>query len=80
MDLVVVGKIMFYICMTPLVIYSLKYYSIGFASIFIRGRKDKEPEKEISPKFSIHIPVYNDPVVVECVKSCLKFDYPKKKY
>jgi cellulose synthase/poly-beta-1,6-N-acetylglucosamine synthase-like glycosyltransferase len=80
MDLVVLGKIMFYICMTPLIIYSLKFYSIGFASIFIRGRKEEKPKEETFPKFSVHIPVYNDPVVVECVKSCLKFDYPKDRY
>jgi cellulose synthase/poly-beta-1,6-N-acetylglucosamine synthase-like glycosyltransferase len=79
MDIVVLGKIMFYICMTPLIIYSLKFYSIAFASIFVRGRKEEKP-KRIFPKFSIHIPVYNDPVVVECVKSCLKFDYPKDRY
>lgn len=79
-SLVMIGKIMFYICMTPLIIYSLKYYSLGFASIFMRGRKEEKPEKEITPKFSIHIPVYNDPVVVECVKTCLDFDYPKSRY
>jgi len=80
MDLVVVGKIMFYICMMPLIIYSLKYYALGFASIFVRGRKEEKTKKQIFPKFSIHIPVYNDPVVVECVKSCLNFDYPKNMY
>ncbi len=80
MDLVVLGKIMFYICMTPLIIYSLKFYSISFASIFVRGRKEEKPKRGKLPKFSVHIPVFNDPVVVECVKSCLKFDYPKDRF
>lgn len=83
MDIVTVGKTLFYICMAPLIMYSLKYYALAFASIFSREKKydeTKEHDKKTLPKVSIHIPVYNDPVVVECVKSCKKFDYPKDKY
>ncbi len=78
--LVALGKTLFYICMAPLIFYSLKYYVLAFSSIFFRGRKEtNKPIKEF-PKVSIHIPVYNDPVVVRCVKNCLEFDYPKDRY
>jgi cellulose synthase/poly-beta-1,6-N-acetylglucosamine synthase-like glycosyltransferase len=80
MDIVELGKMLFYICMTPLIFYSLKYYSLTIASIFMKEKKEKAPVKGQLPSVSIHIPVYNDPVVVNCVKSCLKFDYPKDKY
>ena len=83
MDLVSLGKILFYICMTPLIIYSLKYYSLAIGSIFSKEKKYVKPtgiKDGDRPSVSIHIPVYNDPVVVECVKSCMQFDYPKGKY
>ncbi len=80
MEIVMLGKILFYIFMTPLIIYSLKFYGLGFASIFYKGRKEDSSARLIYPKVTIQIPVYNDPVVVECVKSCMKFDYPKNKY
>lgn len=80
MEIVMLGKMLFYIFVTPLIIYSLKYYSLAFASIRHKGRTEDTTSKKIFPKITVQIPVYNDPVVVECVKSCLKFDYPKSKY
>lgn len=80
MDLVTFGKILFYVCMTPLIIYSLKFYAISVSSIFYRYKSPWKVSKKPLPKISVHIPVYNDPVVVECVKKCLAFDYPKDKY
>jgi cellulose synthase/poly-beta-1,6-N-acetylglucosamine synthase-like glycosyltransferase len=77
---VAMGKILFLICITPLVIYSLKYYALAFTSIKHRGRKDDGIDSEDLPKVSIHIPVYNDPVVKNCIQSCSEFDYPKDKY
>ena len=82
MDIVFLGKMLFYICMAPLVIYSLKFYALSISSFFCRGRKPSKeslPDRDL-PKVTVQIPVYNDPVVVECVKSCLKFDYPRDKY
>ena len=79
LDLVGIGKIIFYISIAPLILYSFKYYFFSFASIASRKKPRAPPGKIITPKVSIHIPVYNDPVVVECVKSCMKFDYPKNK-
>jgi len=82
MDLVFLGKTLFYICMVPLIVYSLKFYALTISSFFCRGRKPKEldvPDDKL-PNVTVQIPVYNDPVVVECVKSCLNFDYPKEKY
>jgi len=80
MDWVLFGKMLFYICITPLIIYSLKFYALSFSSIFYKYKSPWKASKKPLPKVSVHIPVYNDPVVVECVKKCLKFDYPKDKY
>jgi cellulose synthase/poly-beta-1,6-N-acetylglucosamine synthase-like glycosyltransferase len=80
MDFVLIGKVLFYVCMTPLIIYSLKFYAISISSIFYRYKSPWKASKKPLPKVSVHIPVYNDPVVVECVKKCLAFDYPKDKY
>ena len=81
MDIVAMGKILFYVCMAPLVMYSMKYYALAIGSIFSRERKYSKPDREGElPSVSVHIPVYNDPVVVECVKSCMQFDYPRDKY
>jgi len=80
MDIVTVGKLLFYICMIPLIVYSLKFYAISISSIFVRKKTKVYTSSKKLPKVSIHIPVYNDAVVVECVKSCMGFDYPKNKY
>ncbi|MEM7815705.1 MAG: glycosyltransferase [Candidatus Aenigmatarchaeota archaeon] len=80
MDWVVFGKMMFYVCITPLIIYSLKFYALAISSIFYKYKCPWKDSKKPLPKVSVHIPVYNDPVVVECVKRCLKFNYPKSKY
>jgi cellulose synthase/poly-beta-1,6-N-acetylglucosamine synthase-like glycosyltransferase len=80
MDMIIFGKALFYICITPLIIYSLKFYALGISSIFYRYKSPWNISKKPLPKVSVHIPVYNDPVVVECVKKCLEFDYPKDKY
>ena len=79
MDWIFFGKMLFYVCMTPLIIYSLKFYAISISSIFYRYKSPWKASKKPLPKVSVHIPVYNDPVVVECVKKCLEFDYPKEK-
>jgi cellulose synthase/poly-beta-1,6-N-acetylglucosamine synthase-like glycosyltransferase len=79
-NLAVIGKTLFVICIAPLILYSMKYYAIAFASIKHRGRKDSGVDSDDLPKVSIHIPVYNDPVVRNCIQSCSEFDYPKDKY
>jgi cellulose synthase/poly-beta-1,6-N-acetylglucosamine synthase-like glycosyltransferase len=79
-ELVMLGKTLFYIFITPLIVYSLKFYGLAFASMFHRGRREEKPRRMIYPRVTVQIPVYNDPVVVECVRSCLRFDYPGDKY
>lgn len=82
MNLVSLGVILFYICMVPLIVYSLKFYALTFLSLFYKGRKPTGiniADREL-PKVTVQIPVFNDPIVTECVKSCLNFDYPKDKY
>jgi cellulose synthase/poly-beta-1,6-N-acetylglucosamine synthase-like glycosyltransferase len=80
MDIVIFGKMLFYACMIPLIVYSLKFYAISISSIFYRYKSPWKASKEPLPKITVQIPVYNDPVVVECVKKCMAFDYPKDKY
>jgi len=80
MDWLFFGKMLFYACMIPLIIYSLKFYALGFSSIFYKYKPRWTVSAKPLPKVTVQIPVYNDPVVVECVKTCLKFDYPKDKY
>ena len=80
MDMVLLGKMLFYICITPLIIYSIKFYALSISSIFYKYKSPWRAVKKPLPSVSVQIPVYNDPVVVECVKKCLKFDYPKGKY
>ena len=78
LSLVMVGKILFYISIIPLIIYSFKFYFFGFSRLLVK-KKHNPINNSRFPKVSIHIPVYNDPVVTECVKHCLDFNYPKDK-
>ena len=80
MGIVEIAKITFYICMIPLIIYSLKFYSISIYSLFTRKNRYNFKKIKDLPKVSVHIPVYNDPIVIRCIKKCMQFDYPKNKF
>jgi len=80
MDWIFLGKVLFYVCMAPLIVYSLKFYALSISSLFYKYKSPWKVSSKPLPKVSVHIPVYNDPVVVECVKKCMAFDYPKDKY
>src|SRR3989344_1483898 len=80
MGIVEIAKIAFYICMIPLIIYSMKFYAISIYSLFTRKNIYKFKKSKDLPKVSVHIPVYNDPIVIRCIKKCLQFDYPKGTY
>lgn len=63
----------------PMIFLSFLFY---FLLALGKFQKTKISKMKIGnyPFVSIHIPVYNDPVVDRCIDSCLKLDYPKNKY
>jgi len=65
----------------PVIFFSVIFYTLALMTIFVQPRKYRfnGNNKEL-PFVTIQLPVYNDPVVVRCIKSCLKFDYPKNRY
>jgi cellulose synthase (UDP-forming) len=68
----------YYISLFPMFFLSFFFY---FVLIFGSFSKRKiYPSSNFFPNVSIHIPTYNDPVVIRCIKSCLNQDYPKNKY
>ena len=75
------AKFLFYVALFPLIFYSFRFYIFGLLAPFMqKPRKWGEvPESEL-PFITIQVPVYNDPMVGNCVKDCLAFDYPKNKY
>lgn len=48
LSLVNIGKMLFYISIAPLIVYSLKYYSFAFASIFSK-KKPSPPDMQDIP-------------------------------
>ncbi|MEM0481125.1 MAG: glycosyltransferase [Candidatus Aenigmatarchaeota archaeon] len=63
----------------PVIFISFLFYFVLFFGIVYRKRI-KYPKLDYYPFVSIHIPVYNDPIVKKCIEACLNLDYPKDKY
>jgi cellulose synthase/poly-beta-1,6-N-acetylglucosamine synthase-like glycosyltransferase len=53
---------------------------VAIYDIFSKKRYKTYPNPAHWPSITVQIPVYNDPVAIRCMKSCLKFDYPKDKF
>ena len=64
----------------PVVFFSVLCYIIAIYDLFSKKNYKTYPNPSTWPSITIQIPVYNDPVAIRCMKSCLKFDYPKDKF
>jgi len=64
----------------PVIFFSILFLLIAFLNMFIEKDKRIYTFSGKYPFITIQIPVYNDDVAQECIKSCLKFDYPKHRY
>lgn len=93
MDLHSLALSAFYIFLIPVSTASVLYYLLGIYYLVVSRNEKKEIRKsddgilnkEISnnndlPYITIQIPVYNDSIVVRCIKHCVHFDYPKDRY
>lgn len=64
----------------PVVFFSVLCYMVAVYDLFSKKKYKKYPNPSRWPFITIQIPVFNDPVAIRCMKSCLKFDYPKNKF
>jgi cellulose synthase/poly-beta-1,6-N-acetylglucosamine synthase-like glycosyltransferase len=69
----------YYLSLFPLFFLSFIFYFLLLFKIVAR-KNEKIYAENFFPKVSIHIPVYNDPIVIRCIKSCLHQNYPKDRY
>jgi cellulose synthase/poly-beta-1,6-N-acetylglucosamine synthase-like glycosyltransferase len=69
----------YYLSLFPLFFLSFIFYFLLFFRLVAR-KNEKIYAKNFFPKVSIQIPVYNDPIVIRCIKSCLYQNYPKDRY
>ena len=79
----IINLLLFQIFIIPVIFLSALYYLVSFSTIFTRFSNNykfnKLSDKDL-PTISVQLPVYNDPVIVRCIKKCLNFNYPKNKY
>ncbi|MCD6414657.1 MAG: glycosyltransferase [Candidatus Diapherotrites archaeon] len=64
----------------PVLTLSLFFY---FGVVFMATKKPKPAPKlkrGECPFVTVQIPVFNDPVVGDCIKACLNMDYPKDRF
>lgn len=64
----------------PVVFFSVVCYMVAIYDLFSKKRHKTYSDPPHWPSVTVQIPVYNDPVAIRCMKSCLKFDYPKDKF
>jgi len=64
----------------PVVFFSVLCYFTAIYGLFSKKNYKRYPNPPNWPFVTIQIPVYNDPVAIRCMKTCLKFEYPKDKF
>ncbi|MFH1174207.1 MAG: glycosyltransferase family 2 protein [archaeon] len=63
----------------PVVFFSVLFLMLALLNLLVEKKRTFIPLKKL-PFVSVHIPTFNDPIAVRCIKHCLKFDYPKDRY
>lgn len=80
MDINSMSILIYETALLPVVFFSVLCYMIAIYDLFSKKRHKTYPNPPHWPSITIQLPVYNDPVAIRCMKSCLKFDYPKDKF
>ena len=80
MDINSMSILVYETALLPVVFFSVACYMVAIYDLFSKKNYKKYPNPPYWPFVTIQIPVYNDPVAIRCMKSCLKFDYPKDKF
>jgi len=70
----------YYLSLIPLSFISFFFYFLIVLKVIDKRKMRIKVDENFIPKISVHIPVFNDPIVLRCLKSCLNQDYPKDKY
>ena len=67
--------------LVPVIMFSTLFFLTIIGNIVL-GKETSSifSKKKKKPFISIQIPVYNDMIATDCVKHCLKQNYPKNKY
>jgi len=79
MDFYALDLFIFNLSLLPIVFFSMLYYIMTLSNFRIKFPRLRFKKPKRWPFVTIQIPVYNDPVAVRCIESCLKLDYPKNK-
>lgn len=65
----------------PVIFFSTFFFTLTISSIILKPNRHKFNKKITTwPSVTIQLPTYNDPIVIRCIKHCLRFDYPKDKF
>lgn len=73
--------LMYNLALIPVVFFSVLFFILTVINLFMGKKKPVKYKKLKSlPFITVHIPTFNDPIGVRCVKKCMKFDYPKNKF
>jgi len=77
-----ISLLVYNLALIPVVFISSLFLMIAILSIYFdRPKKERAAAKlKHYPFVTVQIPSFNDPIAVHCIKSCMKFDYPKDKY
>jgi cellulose synthase/poly-beta-1,6-N-acetylglucosamine synthase-like glycosyltransferase len=64
----------------PVLFFSIIFYLLAIASIFIKPARRKNKKVEEWPFVTIQIPTFNEPVAIRCAEKCLEMDYPEDRF
>lgn len=82
MDVYNISFTVYNLVLIPVVFISSLYFVLAISNIAVGEKRSsaRKNDKLEWPTVTVQIPTYNDPIVVRCIKHCLKFDYPKDKF
>jgi cellulose synthase/poly-beta-1,6-N-acetylglucosamine synthase-like glycosyltransferase len=80
MGLYEINLLIYNLSILPVIFFSLFFYTLLFSKVTLKMPSLKFKKRVTDwPFVTIQLPVYNDPVIERCIRSCLRLDYPKNK-
>jgi len=77
-----ISLLVYNIALIPVMFVSILFLIVAILSIYLDKEKPWNNRKKLKsyPLITVQVPCFNDPVAVNCIKACMKFDYPKSRY
>lgn len=68
------------VALLPVLFLSVFFFILSLSVLFAPANRARREAKGFTPRVTIQIPSFNDPVAARCIAACLQLDYPKNRF